>query len=53
MVIKTYMAMKETNQYIDLEVDRLLESFDVGELPYGFPGLKETGSTSCESLSSF
>ena len=47
------MAMKEMNQYIDLEVDWLLESFDVGDLLYGFPGLKGTGSASCESLSSF
>ena len=47
------MAMKETNRYIDLEVNRLLESLDVGDLPYGFPGLEGTGSASCESLSSF
>ena len=47
------MAMKETNRYIDLEVDRLLESFDVGEWPYGFLGLEETGAVSRESLSSF
>ena len=47
------MAMKGMNRYIDLEVDRLLESFDVSELPYGFLGLEETGSGSCESLSSF
>ena len=53
MVIETYMAMKETNQYIDLEVDQLLESFDVGELLYGFLGLEGTSFVSCESLSSF
>ena len=47
------MAMKKTNQYIDREVDWLLESFDVGDLPYGFLGLEGTGSASCESLSSF